>query len=346
MLNMERQRELAGIKGIVTESKPKKKTDYCIIDHIGALPDEKVMQTVYKMAYELTRYPKDTYTMKKLIQMQSPYTTQVTQKQKNLIRGTKHPKQVIMICTCSEGTWNPKAKGEDKLEWTGGSVIAEGDYDRIASKVRWMADNWIDKTDYFDMLLVNPEGQIEHLTIEDLRPEFTATFEAKDTIYRRCASIWGAALGWQFSAPLYRDTVGGMNELFMARPSKAAVALSEAKTRGEAAVKAQIEHIKEHMKEYTEKEDHSTKISTRGETFLKGQAVASEEECKEFFEYYKYLQVNNLVSEFLESGYYICPECGRPVRETAENCEYCNFIAESYIELDSFFEDSFQEDEA
>lgn len=297
MMNMNTQRRYLGIstKAMKADTSTKKKiTDYCIIDHMGALESEEVMKKAYSLAYSLTEFPKMTYTMKKLVQAGVPYVVDtISNKQRNMIRFNKHPKQVIVICSSLNTT------------------------------TQWYIDIWAEKVDSLTVILCEDEHNPELITMQDLHPEWYVAHEATDSVYRRCANIWANALGWSFSAPLYRDTVGGMNENFHVRPD---------------------------FKQY--KDDagiagHFSKISSKPSTFIKTTAVASEDECRQFFEYYRYLQQSGLLAECLEPGYEICPQCGRPIRDTAEDCNYCTMHREVEInEPETYFDDTYEEDEA
>lgn len=133
---------------------------------------------------------------------------------------------------------------------------------------------------------------------------------------RRCASIWGAALGWSFSAPLFRDPHTESIDMYTARQNIDA-----------------------------ETGSYAAKRTTTPEKYVQAfRAVASERECNEFFQHYAYLQKNGLLAEFLEPDWHICPTCGRPVRESADECQWCSTKFESVL-LEPFWEDSYQEDE-
>lgn len=271
----------------------KKVTDYCIIDHMGALESEAVMKEAYRLAYAITQFPKMTYTMKKLIQAGVPYAVDtVSNKQKNMIRFNKHPKQAIVICS------------------------------DLNTTTQWYIDVWAEKVDSLTVILCESGHKPELIDLKDLHPEWYVAHEATDSVYRRCANIWANALGWSFSAPLYRDAVGGMNENFHVRP--------DFKENKDSAVIA----------------GHFSKISSKPSTFIKTTAVASEEECIQFFNYYRYLQQSGLLAECLEPGYEICPQCGRPIRDTAEDCNYCTMHREvDHEEFATYHDDTYEEDE-
>lgn len=131
---------------------------------------------------------------------------------------------------------------------------------------------------------------------------------------RRCANIWANALGWQFSAPLFRDRQVESIDMYTKRPN-----MDES---GSAAA-VRFYNPQTYHKAFRE--------------------VASEAECQEFFQHYAYLQKAGLLEEFLEPGYRLCPTCGRPVRETADSCTWCDTEFEA-VELETFWEDSYNDD--
>lgn len=258
----------------------KKNTEYTIIDHVGSI-DESRIGEAYKMAYSICRFNKDmTFTLSKIIKLFSHHTLEISQKQKTMMRFQRNPEQVIVICTSLN-------------------------FDKF------VLDTWAEKTNDFHIILVeNGTSKPEHLTLKDYRPELFEISNSTNSKYRRCANIWSRALGWTFSAPLYRDEFGGVNENFHKRPDW------------------------KEMSNRSENAGHFTKISVNPTTFINSKRTATESECKEFYEYYCYLYKNNLLNEFLESGYTICTECGRPVRLDTV-CDFCDTITTTeFIEPD------------
>ena len=254
------------------------------------LDSEETMKKAYKLAYEITDHKKTTYTIKKFCQMLSgnPYT-KVTEKQKNFVRFNKHPEEVIIITTTSNGIWNPHKKDYDIDE-------PNMDYDRISSKIKWIAENWAERAEKVTIILCNSNDTIEIRSINEEHPEWFH-LHAEDSIYRRCANIWAKPLGWTFSAPLYRDKASDINEMQYKRPD---------------------------AKEYKDQPgSHVTKTSHTPKAYLNNKTLASEEECKEFFNYYKYLHIANLLTDALDDNYTLCPHCGRPILKTTTDCEHC-----------------------
>ena len=277
--------------------------DYTIIDHLGSINNKKLMNKAYDLANKVSRHDKEhTYKMKEFIYKLNPnQQKEVTDKQKNKMRHTKNPDQVIFIM----GEFKNKTK-ENTAKW-------------------WM-DIWAEKVN--DLKIIRVTDRIEVSTFKEEYPHFFFEDNTPMSKYRRCALIWGNALDYQFSAPLVKDPTWAMNEGFMARPDKAEISEQAGA--------------------------HVSKISTRPEKFRATKAVASEEECKEFFEYYKYLYQHNLLKEFVEQNiedglakYKICPHCGRPVSLHEEFCTWCNTPnADFREEYNSFFDTEETEEEA
>ena len=343
-----------------------KNRDYCIIDHIGSLESDVVMKKAYSIAYSLTQHPKTTYTMKKFCQMLSRNPeTKVSDKQKNFVRFNKHPEQVILICSVSNGIWNEHTK-EFELD------DPNADYDRISGKIKWIAEKWAERSDSVTIIACN-DTTVEVRSMNEEHPEWFSCKDPVDSIYRRCANIWSRALGWQFSAPLYRDKASEIDVMKYKRyaihkEEDINVALAKAcpmlkdlvwysfEDLAEKVNKAYIEH-KEWFDEdalraynrvyadrfniaHAEPDDHRTKTNHSPASYLNSKALASEDECREFFNYYKYLKLAGILEESLEPDYMICPECGRPMRRTAEDCDWCNYHQDA-VKVDTFWEDSF-----
>lgn len=264
----------------------KKHTNYCIIDHIGALESDKVMKACYKLAYSITE-KKETYTMKSFCQKISRNpNTKVSDKQKNFVRFNKHPEEVILICN------------------------------EFNTNAHWIADIWAEKV---EKLTVIEAVTMEVYTMQDIHPAwFSTRYVNENSIYRRCANVWANALGWSFSAPLYKDNKINATENYI---------------RNRQLVKD------------VEDTSHLSKIATRPDSYLNSKAIASEEECKAFFEHYKYLQVTGLLAESLEAGYQLCPTCGRPIRESSEDCEWCTYHRDLELNFTPYYDDSYKEED-
>jgi hypothetical protein len=262
------------------------KKKYTIIDHVGSIADETMLSAAYAKAYALNPKGQECFSLKKFCHMMpNDYEQPKALWQKKLeVRYWKHPSNLIFICS--------------DLNWKALATLETWDVDPENIKI----------------ILVQED--IEVLTMRDVKPEWYAQKEATDSIYRRCANIWGQALGWEFSAPLYRDKGSEINVMQYKRNDRNIL----------------IENGNG---------DHITKTSHTPEAYMRSKMVASEEECQEFFRYYKYLKTNNILEEFLESDWEICPECGRPIRLSQEECTYCTFRPNRQtVELSRYWEDS------
>lgn len=270
----------------------KKNRAYTIIDQFGSLDSTETLSKAYAIAKSISIHPKEhTYTLKGFCKMLSNNpNTQVSDKQKNMVRFNFNPSQVIVIVSA------------------------------LTPQVQWRIDQWVEKADHITVIEVEDINHIEIHTLKDMHPEYFAATESTDSKARRCANIWSNALGWQFSAPLYRDNSREMDEMYLKRNDR---------------------------NNYDDTA-HLTKIASRPASYINSKiAVAPERECQEFFVYYAYLQQNKLLAEFLEPGYELCPHCHRPVRTGQSNtmhCSYCEFEAEDY-ELNPYFEDSYRDEE-
>ena len=313
-----------------------KNTNYCIIDHIGALESNEVMKACYKLAFEISE-KKATYTMKGFCQKISRNpNTKVSDKQKNFVRFNKHPEEVVLICN---------------------------DFNTSA---QWIADIWAEKT---DKLTVIEASTMEVLTLEDIHPEwFAEHYLTENSIYRRCANIWANALGWSFSAPLYRDNnIDAENYHRVKSNCKTeSVIAHKNMLKKEAEMKetfikncptswtnAQKEHawnirlgeIRQKLWETTTKRNTTSKIASNPKSFLNTKAVASEEECKQFFNHYRFLQQNDMLADSLEPGYELCPHCHRPIFESAEDCDWCDFHRDNPMNFTPYFDDSYRDED-
>ena len=280
----------------VAEAPRTKNRAYTIIDHFGSLDSDNCTFAAYSRAYKLSAHDKaNTFTIKKFCEMLSKNpNTKVSDKQKNFVRANFNPSQVIIIVN------------------------------QITPQVQWRIDNWAEKADEIIVLEVYEDTKgklhIEQHTFADIHPEWAVTTTSTDSKFRRCANIWGNALGWTFSAPLYRDNSREMDEMYLKRNDRSKF----------------------------DDTAHLTKIASRPASYINSKiAVAPESECQEFFNYYAYLYKtaadpdNDLtMKDFLEPGYEICPDCGKPIRVGASNkkqCSYCTFEAED-IEIARYFE--------
>lgn len=278
-------------------------SDYCVIDHMGSIvskyrpldwkigdPDpatDALIAKLYKRAYSLTKC-KDTFTIKKLAcLLSSNPATNVTDKQKNFIRFNKHPKQVLFITP------------------------------ELNSRTEWFLEQWFDNCQDITIIECVQDNEINVQHISELHPEWF-NWNDGNSIYRRCASIWGKALGWTFSNPIYRDLSSTwFDEKFCMRPDRKLYQNDLGMS------------------------SHLTVTYHNPDSYLRAHNVATEKECQEFFQYYKYLRTSGILAESLEPDYYLCPNCQRPVRISQEHCDTCDTPNPHHIEIDTFYEDSY-----
>lgn len=164
-------------------------TDYCIIDHIGAIEEgDAFVKELYKKAYSLSQCKK-TFKIKEMCKIINPYVSNI-KGMKNSIRQSKTPAQVIVICT-------------------------------NLSTADWTIRQWLERVNNVTIIHV-PDGcaPYEVITAEEFDPTIFQTWETPESKARRCAAIWAKALDYEFNAPLYRDSTWAMDEGFMERPDK------------------------------------------------------------------------------------------------------------------------------
>lgn len=307
-------------------------TNWALIEHVGTIASQTLVSAIYSKAYSLNRCEK-IFTYKQLVQLMNPNCTSASEKQKAWLRGTKHPRQVIIV-TSIHNLFN----------------------------IDYIVAHWIEKdTPEITILAVSDDCVVKEYNWTELYPELAQTMGgATNSKARRCANIWAKALGWQFTAPLYRDNDYSNTIDFGTKAWKNITLAKSIKRNGMVYVPsykpednptpAQLKEarILGELRAYSNMDtDSLTKYTSKPETYRKAHCVASDAECNEFFAFYKELYKNNLLEEALEPDWYICPDCGRPVYVSpyAENkcCEYCNHEFELDIEFTAYYENSFDE---
>lgn len=339
----------------------KKITNWALIEHVGTIASQTLVSAIYSKAYSLNQCEK-IFTYKQLVQLMNPNCTSASEKQKAWLRGTKHPRQVIIV-TSIHNLFN----------------------------IDYIVAHWIEKdTPEITILAVSDDCVVKEYNWTELYPELAQTMGgATNSKARRCANIWAKALGWQFTAPLYRDNDYSNTIDFGTKAWKNIIHAQQSVTGS-----TMVCYNKEHKIDFTAYEgyrvvtlkdkngntqidkygnvvygayresegkpsnsitknlktmdtDSLTKYTSKPETYRKAHCVASDAECNEFFAFYKELYKNNLLEEALEPDWYICPDCGRPVYVSpyAENkcCEYCNHEFELDIEFTAYYENNFDE---
>lgn len=292
-------------------------TNWALIEHVGTIASQTLVSAIYSKAYSLNQCEK-IFTYKQLVQLMNPNCTSASEKQKAWLRGTKHPRQVIIV-TSIHNLFN----------------------------IDYIVAHWIEKdTPEITILAVSDDCVVKEYNWTELYPELAQTMGgATNSKARRCANIWAKALGWQFTAPLYRDNDYSNTIDFGTKAWKNIYNTKHfSPTKEEFKKLKNLNEIRHYSKMNT---DDLTKYTSKPETYRKAHCVASDAECNEFFAFYKELYKNNLLEEALEPDWYICPDCGRPVYVSpyAENkcCEYCNHEFELDIEFTAYYENSFDE---
>ena len=307
-------------------------TNWALIEHVGTIASQTLVSAIYSKAYSLNQCEK-IFTYKQLVQLMNPNCTSASEKQKAWLRGTKHPRQVIIV-TSIHNLFN----------------------------IDYIVAHWIEKdTPEITILAVSDDCVVKEYNWTELYPELVQTMGgATNSKARRCANIWAKALGWQFTAPLYRDNDYSNTIDFGTKAWKNINLAKSIKRDGMVYVPsykpednptpAQLKEarILGELRAYSNMDtDSLTKYTSKPETYRKAHCVASDAECNEFFAFYKELYKNNLLEEALEPDWYICPDCGRPVYVSpyAENkcCEYCNHEFELDIEFTAYYENNFDE---
>lgn len=287
-------------------------TNYAIIDHVGSIDEADL--SVYKKIYikakrEGFEKNKSLFTMKKVCLADSPYARQVTDKMKYRVRYQKNPQKVYFICPtldfrceCEVKKWHDRGIPVRVFE-----VLGNAEYDY---------------KDFFDTHQIDVDG--------------------KASINRRIAEIWAPAVGYSFSAPIYRIQRDNNIENFTKRSDH------------DDLVKAG--------------ETHYSKPYTSAETFLTmNRCVATDEEIKEFRQYLDNLLLltdcridtkvgasfgsvsgnTSALQEFLDIDYIICETCKRPMKKKfgVGHCTHCSSEIDERDWLVPYVEDASDFDE-
>ncbi len=290
-------------------------TNYALIDHVGSVEDiTKIYETVKRYAKTAGFKPnsKQYWTMKATCQAMNPnfknWDKDKQNKLKKVVRFSKSPTIVYMVC------------------------------DTIANKNVSNAI-WIWESHNIPVAVISEaEGYIPPRTFD----EYYYGMEISPA--RHCALIWAQAIGWSFSAPLIQEGFKGSIAEYTAIPEH-----DEEQLR--------INAFIDKKELNTVNESYGAKRFTGSETFVNNFIkVAPESECETFFEHYCWLRGfdkttegwvkthEDRISEFLEPGWKLCPECkSHPIRETSNECPCCKAQFEA-VSIDSFWEDSYNDD--
>lgn len=284
--------------------------NYAIIDHVGSL-DEMDMRRAYFTVN--ARAQKDGYvknktyfTMKNFCQQKvyNPYSRkpckgETLDKLKFSVRHNKNPQKVYFIC-----------------------------YELNTTAQREL-DKWVERQ---IPTMVYEAATHSFYKVESF--EETHQFIDEESRKRRCAEIWGAALGYSFSAPVTRTQQVNNIDCYSARNA-------------------------DERRELIARDVEVTKITSTPEKFLEqNRCIAPMKEINAFWDYYVALYKSNLLADALEPNYVICPHCGRPMnpnnhkdenqRETEfVICTHCetHFDEDVFGTLESnpYYDDSFDD---
>ena len=271
---------------------------YNLIDHLGSIDESKIRKAAYNIAYKLAGKG-DTYTLSDVVRMINNYrpNAEISQAQKSYFRNDLYPERVIVIT--------------DELTKPHESIIK-----RWAEKV----DDLIIIEVYEGNGITEDRLDFNIIPFKDFMPGIFAQKDATDSRKRRCAAIWANALGWEFSAPLYRFKRPEAIENYQVRPDRKLML----KLQGNS--------------------DHISKVASSPESYRKAHAVASDEEVDAFWQHYKWLWSHNLLEESLEPNWKLCPVCGRPIRLDTRGemlqCNYCDYdYKEEAVQEETYWAD-------
>lgn len=258
--------------------------DYVIIDHFGSMTETQ-MKRVYAQAFakaEAEGFKKtEVFTLKKFCTMINPAFVNLDEEGQNSVKNyVRFNKSPKLVIVVTN---------------------------ELTSRTQWFIDQWEERS-RVELIEAIPS------------PVKQYNFGENNSRKRRCASVWADALGWTFSAPLYRDTpYSEVADCYFKRNDY---------TREEIAQMNDVE------------KRHITKITTNPENTLEQRSeIASDEEIEQFFEHYKFLQQAGLLAESLECDYELCPVCGRPHYKTAESCPWCDQEFEAQEDVTYYDED-------
>ena len=269
--------------------------DYAIIDQIGSFDEERNVEVIYKRFFEIATkegFKNNTFTMKKFCQKnwksRQALTNEKLKALKWAMRNEKNPAKVYILC--EEYTQDAKYAAE---KWADRGVVTE-------------VFVFADKEQFFIELPTFADGEIPWK--------------------RRLCQIWGPALGWTFSAPIWRDTEINSLDNYMERKDRKEL-LANAATA-----------------------THITKTYHTKETFLRhNREICPDEEINEKIELWMTARENRLLSEMLEIDWTLYK--GLPARVDIEGDVFSDWfdtgLEGKYFKNDKvvpFYEDSYEEE--
>lgn len=281
----------------------KKITEYTVIDQVGSFDERRDVGAVYKnffkLAYNDETKPSKVYTMKQLCKVcwngkESDFEKKLDG-MKWAMRNQKTPKKVYIIC-----------EGEN-------ADIDKHALDEVQKVAKKWADRGIDTEVYIFSQKYHWQVKLPLMAFGDIPWK------------RRCALIWAEALGWSFSAPIWRFGEQQNNlDLYMHRQDR------------------------EEMQSNAATASHITKTFGR-ESYLKHfRAICPDEEIDRFYQFW--LEVINFgcLKDVLDPDWVLYK--GMPARKNFEGkvrSEYYTFEDENFDEniVTRYYDDSYNNDE-
>ena len=202
--------------------------------------------------------------------------------------------------------------------------------ERYDSNVDFVLNIWEDRNISVKVIEANPIQAVYNIDVD-----------GKISLKRRILDIWASAIGWEFSAPLYRIQQVNNLENFSKRSDHDFMVKSG--------------------------ETHFTKPYTDPEMFITmTRAIASDKEVTEAWQqlgFYAQLAGGHIciapgpefgafvgnpekMQEWLMPDYILCKECRRPIKlHLGDNeCRHCEALLEEDVVLNTYYEDSFDDE--
>lgn len=203
--------------------------------------------------------------------------------------------------------------------------------DKLNSNAEFVLNIWEERHIKVQVIEANP-----------IQAEYKIDCTGEATLRRSILDIWGTAIGWNFSAPLIRVQPLNNIENFSKRS--------------------------DHDDMVASGETHFSKPYTTAEMFIAmNKAIATDKEVTEAWKHLGGLAVlaegkielkpgknfgaflgsDAKMQEWLEPDYILCKECHRPIKMHLGDveCPHCKAILEENVMLDTYYDDSFKEDD-
>lgn len=192
-----------------------------------------------------------------------------------------------------------------------------------SSQTSQIANFWLDNTsaEVYVMDISRGLPTVYNYTVEDsknLRQSHNKIDSHTIARWKNIADVWSDAIGYTFSAPLYRD--GKQHRQDNLQYSVKAK-FSEHRTDAE-------------NRNY----DGLTSLSTRTETFNKD-TIVSDEELFNFMKTLLYYKQHD-IEEFIMDNIIYCPICKRPMRNNTRYCRWCDWENPMYFPCNFYYEDT------